>query len=170
MRHGRFWGAGFSFSRMSWIKPNFSVDDVSVGVGDEGENQEATLGLRVRRDFFEEILGEAVPSSWDRGQHASEAEWSAAVGRSAVRLQWDPDHGPTGEPLERRAIQLGLRGEMLRRFSDEELLEVVDLSDFVAEQRGVLAARGKAGILVPRERVFWSGDKGLSRRLGLDVD
>ena len=29
-----------------------------------------------------------------------------------ARLQWDPDHGPSGEPTIRRAIQLGLRGEV----------------------------------------------------------
>src|SRR4051812_41292494 len=82
VREGRF-GGGFSFSRMSWIKPNFLWMMFRSGWGTK-ENQEATLGLRVRRDFFEEILGEAVPSSWDREQYASEAEWSVAVGRSSV--------------------------------------------------------------------------------------
>jgi hypothetical protein len=31
------------------------------------------------------------------------------VARSEVRLQWNPDHDPTGNKLERRALQLGLR-------------------------------------------------------------
>lgn len=144
------------------------MDDVSVGVGTK-ENQEATLGLRVRRGFFEEILGKAVASSWDRVAHATEGEWKGAVAGSEVRLQWDPDHGPGGEALERRAIQLGLRGEMLRRFSEEALLEVIDLTGFVAEQRAVLAERGVVALVTPRERVFWPGDEGVARRLGLDV-
>ena len=29
-----------------------------------------------------------------------------------VRLQWDPDHSPSYEKLERRAIQLGLKGQV----------------------------------------------------------
>lgn len=33
-QHGYF-GGGFSFSRMSWIKPGFFVDDVSQRVGGE---------------------------------------------------------------------------------------------------------------------------------------
>ena len=29
-----------------------------------------------------------------------------------VRLQWDPDHTPCGDKLARRAIQLGLKGQV----------------------------------------------------------
>ena len=29
-----------------------------------------------------------------------------------VRLQWDPDHDPEGGKCERRAIQLGLKGQV----------------------------------------------------------
>lgn len=29
-----------------------------------------------------------------------------------VRLQWDPDHAPNYEKEQRRAIQLGLKGEV----------------------------------------------------------
>lgn len=32
--------------------------------------------------------------------------------KSDVRLQWDPDHVPTGESHKRRAIQLGLRNKV----------------------------------------------------------
>ncbi|WP_082408799.1 DUF4291 family protein [Verrucomicrobium spinosum] len=51
------------------------------------------------------------------------------------RLQWDPDHSPTGGPLERRAIQLGLRGNMIRRYGRDEVVAIEDISEFVAEQR-----------------------------------
>ena len=29
-----------------------------------------------------------------------------------VRLQWDPDHHPSGAKLQRKAIQLGLKGSI----------------------------------------------------------
>ncbi len=45
-----------------------------------------------------------------------------------MRLQWDPDHGPTGGSLERRAIQLGLQGEALRRYSKEWLVDIKDIT------------------------------------------
>ena len=51
-----------------------------------------------------------------------------------MRLQWDPDHDPSGAKVERRAIQLGLRGEALARYAREWLVQVQDVSAFVAEQ------------------------------------
>jgi hypothetical protein len=150
--HGTF-GGGFSYARMSWVKPNFLWMMYRSGWGTK-ENQEVTLGLRLRRSFFNTLLAEAVPSSWDRDRFTAEKEWAQAVGRSAVRLQWDPDHNPSGGKLERRAVQLGLRGEMLEAFGRRELVEVIDLSEFVAEQRSLLASGGISAIVTPRERVY----------------
>lgn len=42
---------------------------------------------------------------------------------------------PSGHKLERRAIQLGLRGRVLAAFASEELLEVIDMRPFVDAQR-----------------------------------
>lgn len=131
------------------------------------ENQEITLGLRVRRAFFDTLLAEGVPSSWDRDSYATEEEWSRAVGRSDVRLQWDPDHHPSGTKLDRRAIQLGLRGSVLEAFGRRELLEVIDLTAFVAEQRERLQSGGVSAILTPRERVYRPADPQTATRLGL---
>jgi hypothetical protein len=44
-----------------------------------------------------------------------------------------PDHAPGEAPITRRAIQIGLRGDDLEAFSRRELLEVIDLSEFVAQ-------------------------------------
>ncbi len=165
--HGRF-GGGFSFSRMSWVKPNFLWMMYRSEWGAK-ENQEVTLGLRLRRAFFESLLGQAVPSSWDRGLFATREEWAREVGRSAVRLQWDPDHHPSGAKLDRRAIQLGLRGPVLDAFGNEELLEVIDLSPFVAEQRAALAG-GVSALVTPRERVYLPADPAVAARLGLAAD
>lgn len=152
---------------MSWIKPNFLWMMFRSGWGTK-ENQEVTLALRLRRAFFDSILAAAVPSSWDRERYASEDDWKRDVGRSAVRLQWDPDHHPNGAPLERRAIQLGLRGDVLEVFVTRELLEVIDLSVFVAEQRERLASGGVRELVCPRERVYRPADEDIAVRLGLD--
>jgi hypothetical protein len=165
--HGLF-GGDFSFSRMSWVKPNFLWMMYRSGWGTK-ENQEVTLGLRVRRVFFDSLLAEAVPSSWDRDMFPTSADWSRAVGRSSVRLQWDPDHHPSGASLERRAIQLGLRGAILEAFGTRELLEVIDLTGYVEEQRSVLASRGVSALLTPRERVYTPADPAIAARLKLDV-
>jgi len=89
------------------------------------------------------------------------------VGRSSVRLQWDPDHNPSGGKLERRAIQLGLRGEVLEAFGRRELVEVIDLSEVVAEQRSRLSTGGLSALVVPRERVYLPADPALRIRLRL---
>lgn len=133
VRHGRLDGPDFSLSRMSWIKPNFLWMMYRSGWGTK-EGQEVTLALRLRRAFFERVVREAVPSTFGPGYPSREA-WQAAVGQSEVRLQWDPDHAPSGDKLERRAIQLGLRGRTLAAFAHEELLEVIDMRSFVDAQR-----------------------------------
>jgi hypothetical protein len=165
VEHGKF-GGEFSYSRMSWVKPNFLWMMYRSGWGTK-EDQEVTLALRVRRTFFESALAQAVPSSWDRAQFATEREWSRAVSGSSVRVQWDPDHDPSGARLERRAIQLGFRGEVLEAFGRRELVEVIDLSAFVAEQRGRLASGGVSSLLTPRERVYHPADPAVAARLRL---
>jgi len=165
--HGQF-GGEFSYARMSWVKPNFLWMMYRSGWGTK-EGQEVTLALRLRRQFFEEVLAQAVPSSWDPDLFQTRDAWAAAVAGSSVRLQWDPDHHPSGAPLDRRAIQLGLRGEMLERFGRRDLLEVIDLSAFVAEQRSRLSSGGIAALVTPRERVYQPADGTVIARLGLDT-
>ena len=97
--------------------------------------QEVTLGLRIRRAFFDRLLRDAVESSFDPARRASQADWKVAVEASEVRLQWDPDHAPDGAKLDRRAVQLGLRGEALKALATTELVEVIDMSPFVEAQR-----------------------------------
>jgi hypothetical protein len=163
--HGTF-GGDFGYARMSWVKPNFLWMMYRSGWGTKAD-QEVTLALRLRRGFFDGLLAQAVPSSWDRERFATAEEWSRAVAGSAVRLQWDPDHHPSGARLERRAIQLGLRGEALEAFGRRELVEVIDLSGFVAEQRARLASGGVSALVTPRERVYRPADPALAARLGL---
>jgi hypothetical protein len=152
IEHGRFGGPDFSLSRMSWIKPNFLWMMFRSGWGMK-EGQEVVLGLRLRRPFFESLMRTAVPSTFDPGRYESRAAWQAAVATSDVRLQWDPDHAPSGAKLERRAIQLGLRGQTLASFAKEELLEVIDFTDFVVSQRS-FAQDDNPTLLTPSERVF----------------
>ena len=130
VRHGQLGGPDFSFGRMSWVKPNFLWMMYRSGWGTK-PGQEITLGLRIRRTFFDALLRDAVASSFAASAFATQAEWRAAVDASQVRLQWDPDHAPDGAKLARRAVQLGLRGDVLKAFATTELLEVVDMTAFV---------------------------------------
>jgi Domain of unknown function (DUF4291) len=166
IKHGSF-GGEFSYSRMSWIKPNFLWMMFRSGWGTK-EGQETTLALRLRRTFFNSILAQAVASGFGQSHCATQDAWKAALETSDVRLQWDPDHGPGGEPVTRRAIQLGLRGSVLADFGKRELLEVIDMTAFVAAQRELLASGGIGQLLTPREDVYLPSDVAVAQRLKMD--
>jgi hypothetical protein len=148
-----FFGGDFKFSRMSWIKPNFLWMMYRSQWG-QAEGQEVVLAIRLRRRFFDSLLAQAVPSSFDVQALGSREEWSAAVACSDVRLQWDPDHLPTGEKCERRAIQLGLRGAALEAYGKSEIIQILDMSAFAAEQRSHVHEWKSGKLITPMENVY----------------
>ena len=150
-QHGYF-GGEFSLNRMSWIKPNFLWMMYRCGWASK-EGQEVVLAVRLKRTAFDEILRRAVHStSFQRSMRAKQRGRQRSA-RSDVRLQFDPDHNPSGAPIERRAIQLGLRGEVLAKYAREWLLGIEDVSEFVREQSR--HARSPYDRLVtPKEEVY----------------
>jgi Domain of unknown function (DUF4291) len=167
LEHGYF-GGSFSYSRMSWVKPNFLWMMYRSDWG-RAVNQEMVLAIRLRRAFFDLILARAVPSSFVPQLYPSRDAWQTAVRASSVRLQWDPDHLPSGDPCERRAIQLGLRGEVLEAYGKREAMEIIDMTDFVAVQRAHLGSWRTPGLLLmPTERVYTPVAAEVATRIGLD--
>ncbi|CAM9424303.1 unnamed protein product [Scytosiphon promiscuus] len=144
LEHQHF-GGGFSFTRTSWIKPNFTWMMHRCGWASK-QNQEVVLALSLRRDFWDSVLSKAVMSNYGahlstlgpgeasaigdarRGSAAAsggvqesrggrQSRWKAALRASDVVMQWDPDHRPfTGHKTNHRVIQLGLRGDVLAAF------------------------------------------------------
>jgi len=155
--HQRF-GGPFSLDRMSWIKTNFLWMMFRCGWATK-EAQENVLAVRVTRTLFDRILKNAVPSSFVPELYADQAAWQADVDGSDVRVQWDPDHDPSGRKLERRAIQLGLRGPVLAEYARPVAIE--DITHIVREQHG------KQPLLTPLEEVYPVADAETRRRLGL---
>jgi hypothetical protein len=163
-RHG-FFGGEFSLSRMSWIKPNFLWMMYRCGWASK-EGQEVVLAIRVVRTAFDLILRRAVHSTFLPEVYESQEAWKIAVAGSDVRIQWDPDHLPSGVPTERRAIQLGLRGEVLAMYAKEWLLGIEDVTEFVREQREYARAPFNR-LLTPMEEVYPVTDPEVAARLGL---
>ena len=159
-------GPSFSLSRMSWIKPNFLWMMFRCGWATKLD-QERVLALRLRRSFFERLLQAAVPSTFSADAWPSERAWQDAVRLSDVRLQWDPDHGPSGNPVARRAIQLGLRGPTLAEFAGPALLQVQDITEVVARERAHVVAPYEL-LQTPSESVFRPKDAATVTALGLD--
>src|SRR5882672_1786865 len=151
---------------MSWIKPNFLWMMYRCGWGTKPD-QEVVLAVRLRRAAFDEILARAVPSRFESDLFATPAAFRDAVANSSVRLQWDPDHGPSGALVERRAIQLGLRGEVLRHYAREWIVDIQDVSVLVTEQRVQAEVPGWPRLVTPREDVYPVTDPKVARQLGL---
>lgn len=165
--HG-FFGGEFKYSRMSWIKPNFLWMMYRSDWG-RSKGQEVILAIRLRRSFFDSLLGQAVASSFRSSGFSDQGEWKAAVDGSDVRLQWDPDHLPTGNKCERRAVQLGLRGEALEAYGKREAVEIIDVSEFVAEQRTNMSGWQTGTLMTPVERVYVPDDQQIAQQMGLNV-
>ncbi|HYF47855.1 MAG TPA: DUF4291 domain-containing protein [Planctomycetota bacterium] len=162
LSHQRF-GGPFSYERMSWIKPNFLWMMFRCGWASKF-NQESVLAVRLRRAGFEAILREAVHSSFVRAIYETEEKWGTALDRSDVRMQWDPDHHPSGAKVERRAIQLGLKGETLRRYGTEWIVSIEDITQFCRQQHEHVAAK-RLDLLVTPKDVYALKDSSLRNRI-----
>ena len=85
-----------------------------------------------------------------------------------MRLQWDPDHDPSGAKVEWRALQLGLRGDVMARYAREWIVRVEDISPFAAEQRSHARPAAYDRLVIPREDVYPVAVAETAARLGVD--
>ena len=166
-RRGYF-GGGFSLERMSWVKPNFLWMMYRSGWAQK-EHQEVVLAVRLKHAAFDEILAQAVHSTYKEALYGSHEAWKQALETSHVRLQWDPDHDPRGAKLERRAIQLGLRGPVLAQYAREWILDIEDISQFVREQHRYVESGTLDQLIMPAERVYPVVDSHIAARLGMTM-
>jgi Domain of unknown function (DUF4291) len=166
-KHGYF-GGDFSLSRMTWIKPNFLWMMYRSGWGTK-EGQEVTLAIRMQRSAFDSIPNEAVHSTYIPDVYENQQAWHNAVQTSNVRLQWDPDHSPSGEKLERRAIQIGLRGEAAIKYSREWIVDIEDISEFVAEQRERVISKNYDLLRTPSECAYEVSNLEVATKLQLSA-
>lgn len=160
-------GGDFKMDRMTWIKPNFLWMMYRSGWGTK-EGQEITLAIHLKREAFENYLRSSVKSSFDASQFQEYALWKQAVDQSDSRLQWDPDHDPYGEKLERRAVQIGLRRQLVTAYVNDDILEIEDISAFVAEQRMHVNDKALDQLITPEESIYKVDDASLVSHLNLD--
>lgn len=164
--HQFFGGSEYGYGRMSWIKPNFLWMMYRCGWAGK-ENQERVLAIWIDKAVLEDILAEAVHSSFNPVHHGAHAFWKGELETKDVRLQWDPDHDPYGSKLNRRAIQLGLKGRVLERFGKEQVRRIEDITEFVKEQKKFVDQRRLDLLQVPVERVWEIGNFEIKKRVGV---
>lgn len=157
-------GGSFKFTRMSWIKPNFLWMMYRCGWATK-QHQEMVLAVRIAREGFEQLLRDAVHSNYVEPVYGTEDAWKEQLRGSEVRLQWDPDHAPNGSKQARRAIQLGLRGEVLQRYATDWIVNITDVTPLVKEQHAFVD--DLAELHVPVERPYLPSSQQVIDRLGI---
>ena len=167
VKHGYF-GGEFSLNRMSWIKTSFLWMMYRSGWGTKVD-QEVILAIWLKRLAFDDILAAAVPSSYVPELYVSKDEWQEAVKRSLVRLQWDSDYDPCRNPIDRRAIQLGVRGKFLARYTQDWIVDIEDISEFVREQYPNRLVRNRGYLLTPIESVYPVNNPDIRQEIGLSI-
>lgn len=160
----KFGGDHYKFSRMSWIKPNFLWMMYRAGWAKK-EHVQNILAIEISKANFETLLKEAVHSSYIEEIYDTREKWQSELKNSSVRLQWDPDHNPNGEKLERRAIQIGIRGDLLKKFGTEWIISIEDITDFVHEQKSILDSKKLDEFFVIKEQNILLENKELNQKL-----
>ncbi len=161
-----FGGTSFSYSRMSWIKPNFLWMMYRCGWA-EKENQERVLGIWINKSDFDFILNESVFSSYQENIYKTRVKWKQELVNKSVRLQWDPDHDIYGNKKERKAIQLGIKGNLLEKYGKEMISEIIDLTDYVKQQKEIIDSGEIDKLQVPKEWVYKPKNVEIIEQIGL---
>ncbi|MYR03734.1 MULTISPECIES: DUF4291 domain-containing protein [unclassified Streptomyces] len=162
-RDGRFPGE-WKRDRMTWIKPSFLWMMYRCGWGTK-EGQETVLAVEIDRAGFEWALRHACLSHYVSGVHTDRAAWKRELGRAPARVQWDPERDLHHNALPCRSLQLGLAGEAARRYADEWIVGIQDVTPLARQVHAAVRA-GKpeeAGALLPEERAYPVGEDMLAR-------
>ncbi|MFE7856781.1 DUF4291 domain-containing protein [Streptomyces sp. NPDC057403] len=154
VRDGRF-PAAWKRDRMTWIKPSFLWVMYRCGWATK-PGQETVLAVEIARDGFEWALRNACLSRYVRGLHPDLSAWRRELKRSPARVQWDPERDPRLRPLPCRSLQLGLSGEAVRRYADEWLVSVRDVTPLAREIHALVTSGDldAASGLLPKETPY----------------
>ena len=146
-------GDHFKMDRMTWIKPSFLWMMYRCGWAIK-ENQEYVLAIDIQRKAFDYLVDNAVISTYQEEMYGSCEEWKRLIHSSDIRLQWDPERDIQGNPLNYRSLQLGLRGEALRKYVDEWIVDITDITSYVNELKCLILQKKDVSMLLPKENVY----------------
>jgi hypothetical protein len=127
VRAGKF-VSPFKLERMTWIKPSFLWMMYRSGWASK-PGQERVLAIEISRTGFEWALEHSCLSSFDASYHKDHDSWHAQLTNSPVRLQWDPERDLNFRPLPTRSIQIGLAAEAVRRYNNDWIVQLSDITE-----------------------------------------
>lgn len=156
----------FKVGRMTWIKPSFLWMMYRSGWATKPD-QERVLAITITRAGFEWALAHSSLSHHDPAVYASHSDWSEIKSTAPVRIQWDPERSLRLEPLDHRAIQIGLGGAAADRYVNDWIVAIADATS-LARQIHDLVRYGDldtASVLLPNETRY-PLDTQLAARIG----
>jgi hypothetical protein len=166
VKNQKFGGEYYSFNRMSWIKLGFLWMMYRAGWASK-DHQQRILAITLPLKYFNVILSDATSSSYDADIFATHEIWQDELNKTEVRLQWDPDHDPYGKKQERKAIQLGMKGKILKQFCTEWIVKIEDITDFVKAEYLKIENNNIEDLNIPFEEVIFIDNDVINKRLGI---
>lgn len=146
-------GSKFKMDRMSWIKPSFLWMMYRSGWGTK-KNQEYILAIDLKREGFDYIVSYSVLSTYTEEYYHNREEWMRLIKNSDIRCQWDPERDIFGNALNYRSIQLGIRGEILKKYVNEWIVNLTDITEYVNFLRAKKDMNQDITELLPNERIY----------------
>jgi len=144
----------FFFGRMTWIKPSWAWMMYRSGYGTKDAKQARILALKMTHDNFRHLLSLAQVT-------ASGIALTAEQKAKPVRVQWDPERSPSLEPLPYRSIQIGISRDISRKWAEEWIESIEDVTERAKGLKDALDSEGRLEIqdlvarsLFPEEREF----------------
>lgn len=146
-------GSNFEMDRMTWIKPSFLWMMYRCGWATK-ENQEHVLAIDMSREGFDYIVKNSVSSVYNADLNISHEAWKEQIKESDIRCQWDPERDIYGNPLNYRSIQLGIRGDTLRKYVNEWIISITDITGFVKDLKEKKDNGTDIKSLLPKEKKY----------------
>lgn len=169
LQYGTFVSPPFKMDRMTWIKPSFLWMMYRAGWGKKDAGQKRILAIDITREGFEWALAHSCLSHFEPGTYATKEEWQKIKEHSPVRIQWDPERDLHLQPLEHRAIQIGLSGEAVRLYVNEWIQGITDVTTLATTIHLLVrdSQLEQAKALLPEEKTYLVNDAAASKIEGV---
>lgn len=151
----------FLSTRMTWIKPSWCWMMYRAGYSYKDARQTHILALKMKHEHFRELLMHAAVVNHDIPGPLTKEERE-----QKVRVQWDPERDPRLGMLPYRSIQIGIQGDLGRKWTEEWIWGIDDVTDNAREMKRVLDESAEVDEeelrtrgLMPDERVYEVDDE-----------
>ena len=167
LEHGTFKSPPFKMERMTWIKPSFLWMMYRSGWGKKDSGQNRILAIDISREGFEWALENSLLSH-EAKNYKDKEEWLKIKKSTPVRIQWDPERDLHLQPLEHRAIQVGLTNEAVPLYVNEWIQNITEVTSLAEKVHSLVQSNNleEAQSQLPAEAEY-PLNKGLTTKINV---